>query len=59
MKTMNNESNVKDSVIELLELANINSPFTNDLLHDYRKRLVDRLMSGGKIDPETADYLLG
>jgi len=53
------DKSVNNSVIELLELANINSPFTRDLLDDYRQRLVDRLVDGGKIDQEMADYLMG
>jgi len=55
---MQNTNKVSDSVIELLELSSINSPYTQNLVTDHRQRLVKRLLKTNKIDSDTADYLL-
>lgn len=52
-----NRSQVDESVLELLELANFDSPLTGQLLKTHCRSLTDRLVSAGKIDEETADSL--
>lgn len=47
-----------DLVVELLELAGLDSQYAGSLVANHRRRLVDRLLRVGKIDQETADYLL-
>lgn len=49
---------VNDSVIELLDLARLDSPYTPSLLSQHRDRLVRKLLDSHRIDQETADYLL-
>lgn len=49
---------VNKAVYELLELAKINSPFSDQLISAHRKRLVRRLLNSKKIDQQTATYLL-
>lgn len=49
---------VDESVIELLDLAKVESPFAPSLVTDHRRRLVRKLLQENKIDQDTADYLL-
>ena len=49
---------VNDLVIELLELSNLESPFTTTLIRQHRRRLVESLLADQKIDQEMADSLI-
>jgi hypothetical protein len=49
---------VTRSAVELLELSELNSPYTHQLIKIHRRRLVKRLLSTNKIDQQTADILL-
>lgn len=48
---------VDESVVELLELANVDSPYTSQLVNRYCVRLTKRMLKAGKIDEETAQHL--
>jgi len=52
------KSQVNPAIYELLELAKIKSPFSEQLITEFRRRLVNRLVSNKKIDTQTASYLL-
>ncbi|MFC1749083.1 hypothetical protein ACFL2V_09790 [Pseudomonadota bacterium] len=54
----NTDDPVDQSVIEFLDLARIESPFTPNLLTNHRRKLIQKLLKSNKIDQETADYLL-
>ena len=49
---------VNDSVVEFLDLARLDSPYTPDLLSQHRARLVEKMLKSNRIDQATADYLL-
>ena len=51
------EASVDKSVLELLEISELDSPYTHQLLKNYRRRIVNRLLKANKIDQTTADYL--
>ena len=48
------KTKVDNSVLELLELANLNSPFTSQLVNKYCLRLTRKMLRSGKIDNNTA-----
>ena len=48
---------INPAVIELLELAKLDSPFSKHLVDLHRKRLVKKLLNDHKIDSEMASYL--
>ena len=53
-KTM---TEVDTSIVELLELANVDSPYTSQLVNKYCVRLTKKMLRSGKIDKETAQHL--
>jgi hypothetical protein len=53
----NGPDNVASSALELLELSKLDSPYTRQLLRNYRKKLINRLLTSNKIDQQTADIL--
>ncbi len=50
---------VKDSVIELLELANLDSPFVPNLVRQHKRRVVSSLLADDKITQEEAVHFNG
>lgn len=51
------KTDIDKSVLELVELANVDSPFASQLVNRYCRRLARRMYRSGKIDYSTAKHL--
>ena len=55
---MSDDKKINNLVLELLDLTNLDSPYAPNLVNQHRRKLVHKLLENGRIDQETADYLM-